>query len=205
MNWSICKTFFHKESSKNLVLTHNVPISSLVRGHPSGKKQKRTWEGCSPSSWPHCCGTLLSPGAAAGWWFLSPPPGCSLSPAAETPSPQTFWFLFPTPLHPDGGPHTTSAVTSQTHCITSLTLKPSTTLRLAQLLTAKPKHLHFCIRKLWKRFPSMSEALFGGQVKAHRAQSGGQAWRTCFFCSTDTGVCGYKMCCNTQKVREGHV
>lgn len=65
----------------------------------------------SPSSWPRCDGTRLSPAAAADSWFLSPPPGCSLSPAAETPSPQTFWFLFPRHLRPDGGPGTTTVVT----------------------------------------------------------------------------------------------
>lgn len=68
----------------------------------------------SPSSWPHCCGTLLFPGAAAGSWSLSLPPGCSLSPVAETPGPQTFWFLPPAPLRPDGGQHTASALMNTT-------------------------------------------------------------------------------------------
>lgn len=68
----------------------------------------------SPSSWPHCCGTLLVPGAAAGSWSPSLPPGCSLSPAAGTPGPQTFWFLPPAPLRPDGGQHTASALMNTT-------------------------------------------------------------------------------------------
>lgn len=66
------------------------------------------WSVSSPSSGPHWFGTRPAPAAAAGSWSPSPPPDCSLSPAAGTPGLQTSWFLLPEPPRPKRGQHNTT-------------------------------------------------------------------------------------------------
>lgn len=91
----LCQSYIFKKwfTQSDCDQSHSIRCDTFTEDSPIIVLHERTPAGdcvSSPSSWPHCAGTRLSPAAAAGWWFLALPPGCSLSPAAETPGPQTF-------------------------------------------------------------------------------------------------------------------